>query len=760
VNITPTIDDFVGNFLSKSKDIESERETLRTPFENVIKMWTRLKLQTYGQLLHIYNIIDTIALGFALYNFDLCTFKEVKFHILPFVSIFKFTSLINQYFSNISIQYPPTKNHNEMIEKCMKGGMSTNGSQSICISNNSPFGRNVKKVLNSTMVLFDENGQYGGAQELEQGIACESIISQHDYEDANKSWFQVLSKYDKGCGTFTTGAMVECVIRVKKELHAEMGGFSPCVTKESIALYQLSPFEIFDKRQETKEGYTMNLAKYEKLLYKLGEHCTVETMHRLKWLIETQGVEIVQVKRVFGVVITKMSEQYVKFLTRKRQEANKRKDKVSDALFKLMINGNYGWCAKDNSKYDHHRYAVNTQTCLRFSVDSMQKACIKLLQTYSMDEVKNFLPENYRQLILNNLNKSADQCCIDANQKQISFSVEETFNAIHKSDIMQTIMHYDTKSVMTRNVSDSLEILYNLMTDQEQNEILNPISMIQTRRGTRNRSLRLVACHILLEAKTSIANFASKLREALKRVHLKFQLVMTDTDSLLVFIYQPFKNEETITNFNEYVIKLLSQDQDFNNLMDYSNYPKDHYLFSQLKQKYTHHFKNEFPNEELEMVIALGPKCYVVDVKDSKNKMRNKGFPQQQLTPSQYSNGQDIMTLSNYFDNLISCHSRLSTNFTTKRLTFTCDSVQTNERNMKFMKNLNSKYYVGDDGLRYIRDDCRLEKIHTLNKEALKLGLSYFCSDAHLYKCLKLEKDMVKNDIHFTSVTNKKLITC
>jgi len=273
----------------------------------------------------------------------------------------------------------------------------------------------------------------------------------------------------------------------------------------------------------------------------------------------------------------------------------------------------------------------------------------------------------------------------------------------------------------------------------------HPISFIKTRRGIRNNSLRLVACHILGEAKKSICNFASVLKNALLKKDIKYQLIMTDTDSLLLFFYQQITPDNKNVDFTKLVEKSLKEDEEFNALMDYSNYSKDSIFYSTEKQKHPHHFQNEFPDERLDIVIALGPKCYAV-VKENKNKMRNRGFPQQFLNISQYAKGVDLFALSHYLKKTDKSLSRQTTEFKTNRLTFQCDSVQTAERKMIFMKNINSKYYILDNGMQMIRDDSRLEKIQKLNIETLKeKGLDYYCSDEHLEKCLKLEQEMIES---------------
>jgi hypothetical protein len=392
-------------------------------------------------------------------------------------------------------------------------------------------------------------------------------------------------------------------------------------------------------------------------------------------------------------------------------------------------------------------FKFNAQNCLRVTCKYIQNAAIELLETYSREEVENFIPKSHQKLILDHLDISPKKYCIDTYSKKITFNGRGGYSKIYRSDIIQSIIHYDSKSVMSyNNQIYDIELISQLIDYKNNKENLNyPISIIKSRRNIQNKSLRLVACHILSEAKKSICNFASVLRCALLKKNIKYQLVMTDTDSLLLYFYQSINENNKNINFSEFIDKTLKEDEGFNALMDYSNYPKDHPLYSTEKQKYPHHFQNEFPNEKLETVISLGPKCYEV-IKENKNKMRNRGFPQQFLEASQYSKGADLFKLSHYFNNCAVSLHRQATEFTSNRLTFKSDSINTVERKMIFMNNINSKYYLLDNGTAMIRDDNRLALLHQLNMETLKeKGLTYFCSDLHLKQCLELEQAMIES---------------
>lgn len=197
--------------------------------------------------------------------------------------------------------------------------------------------------------------------------------------------------------------------------------------------------------------------------------------------------------------------------------------------------------------------------------------------------------------------------------------------------------------------------------------------IMKNRRSVSNKSLRLVASHILGHAKRSISTFASLIKKALIKEHIFCQLVATDTDSLFFFIYGEYQEQ-----FNDRVQCILAKDKDFNTMMDYSNYLKTSPWYNSDNQKKTHHFQNEAPDKQIINVIALASKCYKITFADNSNKYRAKGFPQQHLEVNHYMKAVSLFKLNHYFNNSVEHLARHSTTFAHNRLYFTPGLIRLN----------------------------------------------------------------------------------
>ena len=88
-------------------------------------------------------------------------------------------------------------------------------------------------------------------------------------------------------------------------------------------------------------------------------------------------------------------------------------------------------------------------------------------------------------------------------------------------------------------------------------------------------------------------------------------LAYTDTDSLLVVV----KTEDFYTDLKD----------NFSHIMDFSNYPKDHFLYSKKNEKVFGKFKDEFPGLVLEEFIGLKPKLYSMLYNEGKFRNTAKG---------------------------------------------------------------------------------------------------------------------------------------
>jgi hypothetical protein len=86
---------------------------------------------------------------------------------------------------------------------------------------------------------------------------------------------------------------------------------------------------------------------------------------------------------------------------------------------------------------------------------------------------------------------------------------------------------------------------------------------------------------------------------------------MTDTDS---FIYH-LKTDDNVKHFEK-----------FKDMFDFSNYSKEHPLYSEEHQKIPGYLKNEYPNDPIESFIGLRSKCYSLKFANTKEKQIAKGI--------------------------------------------------------------------------------------------------------------------------------------
>ena len=92
----------------------------------------------------------------------------------------------------------------------------------------------------------------------------------------------------------------------------------------------------------------------------------------------------------------------------------------------------------------------------------------------------------------------------------------------------------------------------------------------------------------------------------------KIRLAYTDTDSFLIVV----QTDDFYSDLK----------QNFSHIMDFSNYPKNHSLYSKKNEKVIGKFKDEFPGMVIEEFIGLKPKLYSILYNEGKFKNTAKGL--------------------------------------------------------------------------------------------------------------------------------------
>lgn len=92
----------------------------------------------------------------------------------------------------------------------------------------------------------------------------------------------------------------------------------------------------------------------------------------------------------------------------------------------------------------------------------------------------------------------------------------------------------------------------------------------------------------------------------------RINLIYTDTDSFLVQV----RTEDFYADLREH----------FSDIMDFSNYKTDHFLYNNSNEKVVGKFKDEFPNDVIYEFIGIKPKLYSILYNDGKFKNTAKGL--------------------------------------------------------------------------------------------------------------------------------------
>ena len=117
----------------------------------------------------------------------------------------------------------------------------------------------------------------------------------------------------------------------------------------------------------------------------------------------------------------------------------------------------------------------------------------------------------------------------------------------------------------------------------------------------------------------------------------RISLVYTDTDSFLVLV----KTEDFYQDLKEH----------FSEIMDFSNYKRDHFLFDKSNEKVVGKFKDEYPNEIIYEFVGLKSKLYSILYNDGKFKNTAKGLQKAVLAKEiNHQHYRDVLFNGKIFD--------------------------------------------------------------------------------------------------------------
>ena len=166
----------------------------------------------------------------------------------------------------------------------------------------------------------------------------------------------------------------------------------------------------------------------------------------------------------------------------------------------------------------------------------------------------------------------------------------------------------------------------------------------------------------------------------------QINLIYTDTDSFLVLA----KTEDFYVDLKE----------NFSDIMDFSNYKSDHFLFDKSNEKVVGKFKDEYPNEIIHEFIGLKPKLYSILYNDGKFKNTAKGLQREVLAKEiNHNHYKDVLFQGKIFD----CE--------VHRIQSKDHELTTVKQNKRVFQPLDDKRYYWDNGIQsYAFGHYKIEK--------------------------------------------------
>lgn len=108
-----------------------------------------------------------------------------------------------------------------------------------------------------------------------------------------------------------------------------------------------------------------------------------------------------------------------------------------------------------------------------------------------------------------------------------------------------------------------------------------------------------IGCTILEHAKRIQYEFFCRLK---RYFGPKIRIILTDTDS---FVFDVTDEDPDYDGYRD--LK-----ENFSDICDFSNYPKDHFMYNDEHKQIPGYYKDEYAGKAIESVIAIRPKCYLI----------------------------------------------------------------------------------------------------------------------------------------------------
>ena len=303
-------------------------------YKRAIEVFNLFECRNIGDYYNLYLTTDVFLLAAVVLCFRKVCYDTYGLDCCQYYTASNLSGDAMLKICNPKLHLLTEREHLDMVESLIRGGVSTVYSKRLCRANNKFLSDYKPKNISSFIIMIDANNLYGGIRE-------KFSLPLHEFEMFDKSeWTneqaqEILRRILNTPDDDEVGYIVEVDLSYPDSLHDLHSDFPLAPTKEAIDECWLSEYQ----SSLLADMQIQKPPQVKKLIQTLFDKQNYTLHYQTLKLYFELGLVVTKLHRVLSFKQQKWLAPYVKLNTEKRKQA---KNKFEENFFKLMVNSSFG----------------------------------------------------------------------------------------------------------------------------------------------------------------------------------------------------------------------------------------------------------------------------------------------------------------------------------------------------------------------------------------------------------------------------------
>ena len=306
-------------------------------YERAIEVFNLFACQNIGEYYNLYLKTDVFLLAAVVLCFQKVCYETYGLDCCQYYTASNLSGDAMLKICNPELHLLTEREHLDMVESLIRGGVSSVYSKRRCRANNKFLPDYKPKNISSFIIMIDANNLYGGFMEkFPLALREFELFDKSEWTDENAQ--EILNRILNTPDDNEVGYIVEVDFSYPDSLQDLHSDFLLAPTKEAIGECWLSDYQsdLLADMQAKKPPQVKKLIQtlFDKQNYTLH----YQTLKLWNLYVEL-GLVVTRLHRVLSFRQDKWLAPYVKLNTEKRKQAQ---NKFEEDFFKLMVNSSFG----------------------------------------------------------------------------------------------------------------------------------------------------------------------------------------------------------------------------------------------------------------------------------------------------------------------------------------------------------------------------------------------------------------------------------